>query len=208
MDGNSWDRRLGEPIRWYARFELYRLLGSTRSLDGAFRADSGRDASHRAGASWRRNYRAWEWQPRAEEWDAVERDRLRAAEEERRRAARERRLYLLGEIRESSWSAILAANLYKLNELLPMLAADGTPVLNADGSPVMVSSAENVGVARQMLGTLRMMFFGALKGERLEMGEPTEIVADVDIVQFRADELAAAEQGVAQWREERKRQSG
>ena len=145
---------------------------------------------------------------RAEEWDAVERDRLRAAEEERRRAARERRLYLLGEIRESSWSAILAANLSKLNELLPMLAADGTPVLNADGSPVMVSSAENVGVARQMLGTLRMMFFGALKGERLEMGEPTEIVADVDIVQFRADELAAAEQGVAQWREERKRQSG
>ena len=180
MDGNSWDRRLGEPIRWYARFELYRLLGSTRSLDGAFRADSGRDASHRAGASWRRNYRAWEWQPRAEEWDAVERDRLRAAEEERRRAAREERLRLLGEARKQVWAALSSANLAELSQ----------------------------DDARQMLGTLRIFLFETFKGERLEMGEPTEIVADVDIVVFRADELAAAEQDVAQWREERKKQSG
>lgn len=185
---NGWDRRPAESIRWYARFELYRLLGPGRSLDAAFRLESGQDTSHRAGASWWRNFRAWEWQQRAEEWDAAERGRLRAADEERRLVARERRLELLGRARESAWTAILAANLAKLN-------ADGTPVLSEE-------------VARSMLGSLRLMFFDALRGERLEMGEPTEIVADVDIVQFRADELAAAERDVAQWREERKKQSG
>lgn len=158
---DEWDRRPFEPIRWYARFELYRLLGSGRSVDSAFRLDSGQDTSHKAGASWWANARKWEWQRRAESWDMAERDRLRAADEERRRVARERRLHLLGEIRESSWTAILAANLAKLN-------ADGTPVLSEE-------------VARSMLGSLRLMFFDALRGERLEMGEATDIVGSVAV---------------------------
>jgi len=147
-------------------------------VDAAFRLD-GEKVGGRAGASWWRNYRVWEWQARAEAWDVVERDRLRAKEEERRREARERRLYLLGQIREQSWAAILAANLAKLNELLPVLNADGTPVLNEDGSPVMMSSAENTGIARSVLGSLRLLFFDTLKGERLEMGEATDIVGSV-----------------------------
>ena len=96
---HEWDRRPGEPALWYARFESYRLLGPGRSISAAFRVATGKDISHRAGASWWRAFRGGEWQRRAEAWDVVERDRLRAADEERRRLARERRLDLLGEVR-------------------------------------------------------------------------------------------------------------
>ncbi len=153
---NEWDRKHGEPNLWYGRFELFRLLGPGRSVDGAFRVE-GKRTEGRAGASWWRNYRAWEWQKRAEAWDVTERDRLRAEEEERRREARERRLYLLGQIRESSWTGILAANLAQLKP-------DGTPALSEEA-------------ARSMLGSLRLLFFDAVRWERLEMGEPTEIVS-------------------------------
>lgn len=177
---NEWDRRIGEHPLWYARFESYRLLGPGRTISAAFRVATGKDISHRAGASWWQHFRADEWQRRAEAWDITERDRLRAADEERRRAAREERLRLLGESRKQVWAALSSANLAELSQ----------------------------DDARQMLGTLRIFLFETFKGERLEMGEPTEIVADVDIVQFRADELAAAEEDVQKWREERKKQNG
>ena len=195
---NEWDRLPGESGIWYGRFDLYRLLGTGRSLDATYRTlrqaqrpaggqaqrPAGEKAQRpagepaepgRAGASWWANAEKWEWQRRAEAWDVVERDLLRAAEEERRRDARERRLYLLGEVRESSWKALLAANLSELSEE----------------------------EARGMLGSLRLLFMESLKGERLEMGEPTEIVAEGDVVSFRADELARAENELAEWRARR-----
>jgi len=171
---NEWDRLPGESGIWYNRFDLYRLLGTGRSLDATYRTAANLE-SGRAGASWWSNAERWEWQRRAEAWDVVERDLLRAAEEERRRDARERRLYLLGEVRESSWKALLAANLSELSEE----------------------------EARGMLGSLRLLFMESLKGERLEMGEPTEIVAEGDVVSFRADELARAENELAEWRARR-----
>ena len=149
-------------------------------MDAAYRLDTGRDTSHKAGASWWRNSRAWEWQERAEAWDMAERDRLRAEDEERRRVAREARIELLQEARDGAWKAVQNANLAELDEK----------------------------TAREMLGSLRLMLFDALKGERLEMGEPTEIVGDVDIVRFSADELAKAEEDVQEWRERRKKGNG
>jgi len=175
VNGNEWDRLAGEPALWYSRFDLYRLLGTGRNLDAAYRTAADVE-SGRAGASWWANAEKWDWQRRAEAWDAGERDLLRAAEEERRREARERRLHLLGLARESSWKALLAANLSELSEE----------------------------EARGMLGSLRLLFMESLKGERLELGEPTEIVAEGDVVSFRADELARAEDELAEWRQRRK----
>lgn len=177
---NEWDRRTGEPVRWYSRFESFRLIGPGRSVDAAYRLETGRDTSQRAGAVWWKNYRAWEWQSRAEAWDMAERDRLRVADEERRRVAREVRIELLQNARDGAWKAVRNANLAELDEE----------------------------TARQMLGSLRMLLFDALKGERLEMGEPTEIVGDVDLVRFKADELAKAEEDVQEWRERRRKESG
>lgn len=177
---NEWDRRTGEPVRWYSRFESFRLIGPGRSVDAAYRLETGRDTSQRAGAVWWKNYRAREWQSRAEAWDMAERDRLRVADEERRRVAREVRIELLQNARDGAWKAVRNANLAELDEE----------------------------TARQMLGSLRMLLFDALKGERLEMGEPTEIVGDVDLVRFKADELAKAEEDVQEWRERRRKESG
>jgi hypothetical protein len=59
-----------------------------------------------------------------------------------------------------------------------------------------------------MLGSLRLLFMESLKGERLELGEPTEIVGDLDVVQFRADELARAENELQEWREKRRESNG
>ena len=144
---NEWDRLPGESGLWYERFDIYRLAGSGRSLDATYRLVSDRTEG-RAGAVWRKTAEKWRWQERAEAWDAVEREKLRAEEEERRRAAREERLKLLGEARKAVWTGLENANLAKLSEE----------------------------EARSMLGTLRIFFFDALKGERLELGEPTEIV--------------------------------
>jgi hypothetical protein len=175
---NDWDRLPDESGLWYGRFDLYRLAGTGRGVDAAYRLATGKEG--RAGASWWNACRQWRWQERAEAWDVAERDRFRAEEEERRRAARERRLYLLGEARESSWKAILAGNLSELSQE----------------------------ESRSMLGSLRLLFMESLKGERLELGEPTEIVGDLDVVQFRADELARAENELQEWREKRRESNG
>lgn len=148
-------------------------------MDATYRLASDR-TDGRAGAVWRKIAERWRWQERAEAWDVVEREKLRAAEEERRRAAREERLRLLGEARQVVWKGLENANLAQLSEE----------------------------EARGMLGTLRIFFFDALKGERLELGEPTEIVGDLDVVQFRADELARAQDELQEWREKRNGSNG
>ncbi|HRJ42143.1 MAG TPA: hypothetical protein PL105_09685 [Caldilineaceae bacterium] len=55
-------------MRWYARFLVYRDLGTDRTLDGAYRVHAGRE-SGRAGAAWRGAAEQWRWAKRAEAWD-------------------------------------------------------------------------------------------------------------------------------------------
>ncbi len=171
---NEWDRLPNEPVLWYDRFDTFRLLGTGRNLDAAYRACR-KIESGRAGAVWRKNAEKWNWQERAEAWDAAERERFRAEDEERRRVAREARIELLQSARAGAWKAIQNAHLSELSE-------------------------ED---ARSMLGSLRMLLMDALRGERLELGEPTEIVGDVEVKPFRADELAKAERELQEWRERR-----
>lgn len=149
---NEWDRQPGESSRDFSRFDLYRLLGPGRSVDAAFRVEAEGREGKRAGAGWRRAAEKWNWQRRAEAWDTAETAKLRAEEEERRRLARETRIQLLQDARNRSWKAIQTADLDKL-------------------------SKEE---ARQMLSGLRLLLFEALKGERLELGLPTEIVAETE----------------------------
>jgi hypothetical protein len=80
--GQPWEQQAGEPNRWYARFELYRLAGPTRSLLGTVNAEReqrGANRSRSVPQAWATNAKRWRWRERAELWDAFERQQTRLA---------------------------------------------------------------------------------------------------------------------------------
>ena len=97
---NVWDRQRNEdgelePIKWYSRFETYRLLGANRSLLATYNADRrdrAREGSTSTPRSWTKNAEAWHWQERAELWDETILQEARQADADRREEwkARER----------------------------------------------------------------------------------------------------------------------
>jgi len=93
-----WDRQFDEegvqerPL-WYGRFETYRLLGPERSLTAAYQAwqkEKGRKVTNRVSQSWRRAMKLWNWQERAEAWDAYQLQKDADAYEEELDKMRER----------------------------------------------------------------------------------------------------------------------
>jgi hypothetical protein len=77
-----WEQQPGEPNRWYARFELYRLAGPTRSLLGtvnAQREQRGANRTRSVPQAWATNAKRWCWRERAEVWDAFQRRQTRLA---------------------------------------------------------------------------------------------------------------------------------
>jgi hypothetical protein len=88
----EWERKPDEPARWYARFEVYRLLGPSRSMEAAYRSVTEGSKRKRAVARWYLAAKEWQWKDRAEAWDAVERARYRAARENELEEAQEQHL--------------------------------------------------------------------------------------------------------------------
>jgi hypothetical protein len=103
-------------MRWFARFERYRLMGTRRSLLAVYRWER-TGAIRRDGASasgpddapvrlrtlpraWARAAERWRWRERAEAWDAHVLARERAEEEDIRRRARAAQLAALTELQE------------------------------------------------------------------------------------------------------------
>jgi hypothetical protein len=77
-----WEQQPGEPNRWYARFECYRLAGPSRSLLGAvnaLRLPRGLTKSRSIPQAWAKNAKEWRWRERAEAWDLRQRQEARAA---------------------------------------------------------------------------------------------------------------------------------
>jgi hypothetical protein len=77
-----WERQPGEPNRWFARFERYRLAGPSRSLVGtvnAEQAEKGNKRQTKVPGAWSRAAASWRWRQRAEAWDEQERQKARAA---------------------------------------------------------------------------------------------------------------------------------
>jgi hypothetical protein len=80
-----WERRPGEPNLWYARFERYRLAGSSRSLLGSVNADRqsrGAAKTRSTPQAWAKNANRWQWRERAEAWDECQRQQARLAHAE------------------------------------------------------------------------------------------------------------------------------
>ena len=138
---SMWERRDGEPAMWYDRFEVYRVFGPPRTIDAAYRICTGQQS--RAGSSWWRRAKEWEWAARAEAWDLLGWKKQAVEEEVRRKTSRERRLRLLGEAREVVWRALSAARIADLGQ-------------------------ED---ARSKLSSLRLFFGDVMRLERMEMGE-------------------------------------
>ena len=70
----SWERLPDELGRWFARFERYRLLGPTRSIEAAWRSETGAakgSKGKRPTRHWYAMAKACSWRERAEAWDAT-----------------------------------------------------------------------------------------------------------------------------------------
>ena len=74
----AWERRPEEPTRWFARFNLYRLLGSSRSIDGAWRQEPKEKTNKngRAPDSWHKAAKRFQWRDRALAWDIADAQQL------------------------------------------------------------------------------------------------------------------------------------
>jgi hypothetical protein len=84
-NAEPWERQPGEPNRWFARFERYRLAGPSRSLLGCVNAERqsrGAAKSRSIPQAWAKNARRWHWHDRAEAWDACQRQQARLAHAE------------------------------------------------------------------------------------------------------------------------------
>ena len=74
----AWERLPGESPRWFARFNAYRLLGSSRSIDGAWRQEqrTKTNKNGRAPDSWHKASKRFEWRERALTWDVADAERV------------------------------------------------------------------------------------------------------------------------------------
>jgi hypothetical protein len=68
---HPWDRQPDEPSLWFARFDTYRLLGPSRTIEAAFREGMGEKG--KCPSRWYTESVRWRWRERAEAWDASER---------------------------------------------------------------------------------------------------------------------------------------
>lgn len=175
-DAPVWERRHGEPARWYARFEAYRLLGPSRTMRAAYRRCgeleglSGRYPNSR----WFQIAGRWQWRMRAEAWDQEQREELREAEKAQRIAAHHRRSDMVDSVLGVAFRTMMRAAL----------------------------DAMQPEQARAVIPTVRLLFKDMLNEQRKELGMPDggdSDGRDGDAAPFTADELAAAQRELAQW---------
>jgi hypothetical protein len=79
---DPWEQQPGEPSRWYARFERFRLAGASRSLLGAVNTEhlqNGKPSTRSVPQGWAKAAQQWRWRERADAWDVHERRLARAA---------------------------------------------------------------------------------------------------------------------------------
>ena len=120
MEGERrvWERREGEPGRWYGRFLIYLELGPARSLREACRVANRktREQVHCAYGSWCDQARRWEWRERATAWDIEQRELLAASERAAMLAMRARRVAVMEENLEAVREVLRNAHMEEADE--------------------------------------------------------------------------------------------
>ncbi|HXF62758.1 MAG TPA: effector-associated domain EAD1-containing protein, partial [Caldilineaceae bacterium] len=91
-----WKQRPNEPDLWYARFELYRLLGPRRSLVKVYRLSMRLEEQpvRKPGPLWYAMAKEWDWRLRAAAWDTALEVRAAQQQEPRRDPYADRRAKL------------------------------------------------------------------------------------------------------------------
>lgn len=92
-ENNAYDQQPGESPRWYGRFYLFMLRGSSRSLLATYNAEralEGKSPAKSAPAAWDVAAATWHWLDRAARWDSEIRLKEHARWATRREEFRER----------------------------------------------------------------------------------------------------------------------
>jgi hypothetical protein len=133
---NVWDRQENEPLRWYARYEVFRLRGPGRSFLGAYnqwRVENGKKVSTGTPVCWQEAAKKWRWKERAEAWDLSELEIRRQQEEQR---WRERRI----EQKDKEWAAAQGL-LEKANQMMQALRVART-VVEDEGRTIIIEPVD------------------------------------------------------------------
>ncbi len=169
--GDIWERNPDEPDRWYARFEVYRLLGPNRSLSGTYRLVTqllGRGGKA-PGQAWHQAAQRWRWQARAQAWDQAEEARLRSLLHSQDLDPHVERHVMVDRLLNAVYAVLMTADLKSMDRE----------------------------EARRNLPTLRGLMRDLLAAQRSE-SEPQ--AQQDEVAPFTADELRQAQAELARWR--------
>lgn len=167
----SWERLPDEPERWYARFEVYRLIGPNRSLLGVYRLVTqllGR-SGRAPGQAWHQAAQRWHWQARAQAWDAAEEARLRALIHTQDLDPHVQRHVMVDQLLNAVYAVLTTADLTGMDRE----------------------------EARRVLPTLRGLLRDLLAAHRSESDIQT---SQGEVAPFTADELRQAQVELERWR--------
>ena len=145
-----WEEQPGEPNRWYARFERFRLAGPNRSLLGAVntaRQEGGKRSTRSVPQAWAKAARQWRWRERAEAWDAHERGQARAAHARQIEEMNHRHVQEARGLQSAAVGRLKSLNLDELSpaEVLRFLVAAAKLERTALGEPQTIEEQRHTG---------------------------------------------------------------
>jgi hypothetical protein len=118
MQPPLWEQRAGEPNRWYARFESFRLAGPNRSLLGSVNADRlsrGASRTRSIPQAWATNAKLWGWRERAQAWDEAQRLEARLARAQTIEEMNRRHLHEAQALQSKAFQRLKALELERLS---------------------------------------------------------------------------------------------
>jgi len=145
-----WEQQPGEPNRWYARFERFRLAGPSRSLLGAVKAEReqvGKRSTRSVPQAWAKAAQLWRWRERAEAWDAHERCKARAAHAQQVEEMNRRHVQEVRGLQSAAIGRLKSLNLEQLSpaEVLRFLVAAAKLERTALGEPETIEEQRHTG---------------------------------------------------------------
>ncbi|KKN37809.1 hypothetical protein LCGC14_0759840 [marine sediment metagenome] len=170
----SWERQTNEPARWYARLDVFRLLGPRRSIDATFRIvkESDNLTGARPGAAWYAAAKQWKWKQRAETWDEAQRSVYRELAAQRIFDAHRDRVDKIERFLDTAFAVLDIADLASMDK----------------------------DEARAKLPNIRLMIRDAIAAQRKELPVDPNAVAAPEGLILSADDLLAAQRELAHWK--------
>jgi hypothetical protein len=175
---NPWDREPNEPAMWYGRFTAYRMMGTERTMLGAYnawRATKGRKPTTTYTDTWQKRAKEFRWKERAEAWDAAERERRDALRREDEEAVREEWRDKARAAREQQYEV----GMKLIEKATQMLAFPLAQVKSEDGKTLILPAKWSFGTAGTLVNTAGKLLQLAT-GEVLDGVEVTQEVQTPD----------------------------